>query len=427
MTIQMIFSSILFSIVYIFIIAERFNKTIIALLGATILIFSGILDEKQALSYIDFNTIGLLIGMMIIVIIIKHSGLFEYIAVTQAKRVKGNPIAIMIMLAIITAIGSAFLDNVTTIMLVVPVTLVILKILNLDPIPFIIIEILASNIGGTATLIGDPPNLMIGSANNIGFLDFIINLAPPAIIIFGLLMIFIKFKYSKHFDSSNERIQELYNINDKTLIKDKSLMIKGLSVLGIVIIGFFVHSTIHINSSTIAIAGASILLLITGRPVHDTLKEIEWETIFFFIGLFVMVGGLEQTGVIHALAEGLVDITNGNYILLVLGVLWVSAFASAFIDNIPFVATMIPLIKTIIETPGVSPMPLWWALALGACLGGNGTMVGASANVIAGGLLKSKGYSISFKRFFKTGFPIMIVSIVISSIYILIIYLLKTK
>lgn len=423
MTAQMIFSSILFIVVYIFIILERFNKTIVALLGATMLIFSGILNEKQALSYIDFNTIGLLIGMMIIVIVIKHSGLFEYIAVTQAKRTKGNPIAIMMILAVITAIGSAFLDNVTTIMLVVPVTLVILKVLALDPIPFIMLEILASNIGGTATLIGDPPNLMIGSANNIGFLDFIINLAPPILIIFALLLFIVKYKYKNSFKISDEKIDELFKINNKTLIKDKSLMIKGLAVLSLVIIGFFLQGITHINSSTIAIAGASILLLITEKPVHDTLKSVEWETIFFFIGLFVLVGGLEQTGVIHALAEELVQLTKGNYTLLVLGVLWISAFASAFIDNIPFVAAMIPLIKTITLASEINSMPLWWALALGACLGGNGTMVGASANVIASGLLASKGYTISFKKFFRVGFPVMLTSIVISTLYILLIYL----
>ena len=424
MTTQMIFSSIVFLVVYAFIILEKFNKTIVVLLGSTILIFGGILTDKQAISYIDFNTIGLLIGMMIIVIVIKHTGVFEYLAVTQAKRVKGNPLSIMIVLSVITAVGSAFLDNVTTIMLIVPVTLVILKILDINPIPFVMLEILSSNIGGTATSIGDPPNLMIGSANNIGFVDFIINLAPPVIIIFIALMLFAKSKYKNAFKISEEHLENLYKINDKKLIKDKKLMIEGLSVLVVVILGFFLHNVIHISSSVIAIAGASILLLISKKPVHEVLKEIEWETIFFFVGLFILVGGLEQTKVIHSLAENLLHLTNENHILMVLSILWISGIASAFIDNIPFTATMIPLIKTIGESSGIDLMPLWWALALGACLGGNGTMIGASANIIGGDLLKNKGYTISFRNFFKIGFPIMIFSLIISTIYISLRYLI---
>lgn len=424
MTTQMIFSSIVFLVVYAFIILEKFNKTIVVLLGSTILIFGGILTDEQAISYIDFNTIGLLIGMMIIVIVIKHTGVFEYLAVTQAKRVKGNPLSIMIVLSVITAVGSAFLDNVTTIMLIVPVTLVILKILDINPIPFVMLEILSSNIGGTATSIGDPPNLMIGSANNIGFVDFIINLAPPVIIIFIALMLFAKSKYKNAFKISEEHLENLYKINDKKLIKDKKLMIEGLSVLVVVILGFFLHNVIHISSSVIAIAGASILLLISKKPVHEVLKEIEWETIFFFVGLFILVGGLEQTKVIHSLAENLLHLTNENHILMVLSILWISGIASAFIDNIPFTATMIPLIKTIGESSGIDLMPLWWALALGACLGGNGTMIGASANIIGGDLLKNKGYTISFRNFFKIGFPIMIFSLIISTIYISLRYLI---
>lgn len=423
MDIQILFSVTLFVVIYTFIVLEKFNKTIITLLGASFLIVSGILDENEAISFIDFNTIGLLIGMMIIIIVIKHSGFFEYVAVTQAKRVKGNPLSIMILLTIITALGSAFLDNVTTILLIVPVTLLILKKLNINPIPFVILEILSSNIGGTATLIGDPPNLMIGSANNIGFLEFIINLSPPIIIIMGFLIFFIKFKYKSAFSISEEHLDKLYQINSESLIKDKSLMIRGLFILSLVIIGFFFHNIININSSTIAILGGSLLLLIARIPVHEVLKEIEWETIFFFIGLFVLVGGLEKTGVISALAMSLLDVTQGNYIFMVLGILWISAIASAFVDNIPFVATMIPLIKTIEQTSSFDIMPLWWALALGACLGGNGSIIGASANVIATGILDTKGYKISFNKFFAMGFPIMIFSIIISTIYLLLFYL----
>lgn len=423
MTAYAIFSSVLFVIVYIFIIIERFNKTIVALLGAGILILSGVLNESLAVSYIDFNTIGLLIGMMIIVAVIKRSGLFEYIAVSEAKRAKGNPLSIMVILSVITAVGSAFLDNVTTIMLIVPVTLVILNTLDIDPIPFVIVEILASNIGGTATLIGDPPNLMIGSANNIGFLDFLINLGPIVLVILALLVFFIKKYYKGKFIVLDQKIQELYNIDSKSLIKDKNLAIKGVTVLFFIIIAFFFHDLININSSTIAILGASVLLMICDEPVNKILKEVEWETIFFFVGLFILVGGLKQTGIIHSLAQCLIDISGGNYIILVLGILWISAIASAFIDNIPFVATMIPLIQTI-GSNNIEIMPLWWALALGACLGGNGTLIGASANVIASGILSSSGHPITFKRYLKVGFPIMIISVIIATIYITIMYLL---
>lgn len=415
---QMIFSIILFIIIYSLIIWERFNNTIAALLGAAILIISGIMGESEAISYVDFSTLGLLIGMMIIVIVLKHSGLFEYIAITEAKRVNGNPISIMIALTLITAVASALLDNVTTIMLIVPVTLVIFDILKINPIPLVIFEILASNIGGTATLIGDPPNLMIGSANNIGFTEFLFNLGPLVAVIMVLLILYIKHKYKNQFTVTEEQIVELNKIDTNTLIKDKGLMIKGIIVLSVVIIFFFLYSLTGISSSTIAMLGASFLLLISKLPVNKILEEIEWETIFFFIGLFILVGGLEKTGVIDSLAQGIIGITDGNYILLILGILWISALASAFINNIPFVATMIPLIQTIGNSTDVNIMPLWWALAIGACLGGNGTLVGASANVIASGLLKSNGYNLKFKSYFKLGFPIMIISIIISSIYI---------
>lgn len=413
---------VIFILTYTAIISEKINRTVVALLGAVLMIVFQVIPQKTAFGVIDFNTIGLLIGMMIIVIILKKTGIFQYIAIRTAKASKGDPWKIFLLFAIITAVASAFLDNVTTILLIAPVTLVITDTLKLNPFPFLFAEIFSANIGGTATLIGDPPNIMIGGATGLGFMDFITNLAPAVILVFIVTMFLMRFMFRKSFIVSEENKKKVLMFNEHKTIQDKNLLIKCLFVLGITILGFIFHQGIHLESATVALFGAVFLMLISKADPDEVLLEIEWSTVFFFIGLFILVGALEEVGVIRVLAEKLIGLTKGNMLVTSMLILWMSAIASAFVDNIPFVATMIPLINNMQAISGVDVTPLWWALALGACLGGNGTIVGASANVIAAGMLEKRGRKIGFVEYMKLAFPLMLASIVISAIYIIIFY-----
>lgn len=382
-----------------------------------------LITQEKAFLKIDFNTIGLLIGMMIIVNITKRTGVFEYIAIKAAKFSKGNPIKILILFSVITSVLSGVLDNVTTVLLIVPVTLVITKTLEIDPIPFLMCEIFASNIGGTATLIGDPPNLMIGSAAGLSFLDFVKNLAPVIVIILLVTLLGIKQLYKNSMKTSEEDKEKIMALDESKAIRDMSLMKKCLTVLFLTLIGFLTHSYLGFESATIAIAGSAILLAISKVEPDEILQETEWGTIFFFIGLFIMTGVLEDVGIMEVLAQKTLSLTKGNLVMTGIFVLWISAIASAFIDNIPFVATMIPLIKAMGTMGGMDIVPLWWALSLGACLGGNGTMIGASANLVVIGIAEKSGYKISFKDYFKLGFPVMLVSIIICTAYLLMFFL----
>ena len=411
-----------FVVTYILIMSEKVNRTAVAMVGAFLMIVLNIEHQEQALKYIDFNTIGLLIGMMIIVNIMKKSGIFQYVAIKAAKFAKGDPWKIILYFCVITAISSAFLDNVTTVLLIVPVTLVITDTLNLNPIPFLVPEILIANIGGTATLIGDPPNIMIGSATGLGFVDFIVALGPVVVVIFIITMITFKFGYRIHYRASEENKRKVTKMDEKRAIKDPILMKKSVVVLAFTILGFVLHQKLGYESATIALFFVFLLLLISQVDVEDIFIEIEWATIFFFISLFMLVGALEEVGVMTFLASKLLEVTQGNMVMTMLVILWVSAIASSVLDNIPFVATMIPLIKNYGQMSGLDVTPLWWALALGACLGGNGTLIGASANVIVSGLLAKHGQKLSFGYYLKIGFPLMIVSIVISTVYLLIFF-----
>ena len=411
-----------FVVTYILIMSEKVNRTAVAMVGAFLMIVLNIEHQEQALKYIDFNTIGLLIGMMIIVNIMKRSGIFQYVAIKAAKFAKGDPWKIILYFCVITAISSAFLDNVTTVLLIVPVTLVITDTLNLNPIPFLVPEILIANIGGTATLIGDPPNIMIGSATGLGFVDFIVALGPVVVVIFIITMITFKFGYRIHYRASEENKRKVTKMDEKRAIKDPILMKKSVVVLAFTILGFVLHQKLGYESATIALFAGAVLLLISQVDVEDIFIEIEWATIFFFISLFMLVGALEEVGVMTFLASKLLEVTQGNMVMTMLVILWVSAIASSVLDNIPFVATMIPLIKNYGQMSGLDVTPLWWALALGACLGGNGTLIGASANVIVSGLLAKHGQKLSFGYYLKIGFPLMIVSIVISTVYLLIFF-----
>jgi len=420
----------LFALTYIAIITERLNRSIIALLGATLMILSGVITQQAALrDGVDFNTLGLLTGMMVIVAITRKCGVFQYVAVWSAKKVKAEPWGIMLMLSLVTAVFSAFLDNVTTVLLIAPVTLLITEELKVDPYPFLFAEIFASNIGGTATLIGDPPNIMIGSATGLSFNAFIIHLAPVALVILAVTLVPFYLLWGRKLSATPEARARVMQFNEREAISDPRLLKQSLVVITLVIIGFVMAHSLHLEPATIAMGGAALLLLLDNYPhksehqserVHKSFGEVEWITIFFFLGLFIVVYGIETAGVLKWLADKVVTLTGGNLSLTAQAILWVSAIASAIVDNIPFVATMIPLIESMAPVYGGTQQiePLWWSLALGACLGGNGSLIGASANLIVAGLAERAGYPIRFLKFLGLAFPLMLFSIAISSGYV---------
>lgn len=424
---QAIWAIGIFLLIYGLIISEKIHRTILAMLGAIVMIAMGIVDQETALHHIDFNTLGLLVGMMMIVGITAETGLFKYAAVKSAKLAKGKPRRILVAVFVVTAIASAVLDNVTTVLLMVPVTFSITRQLRIHPLPFLISQIIASNVGGTATLIGDPPNIMIGSAvKELTFMAFINNLTPVIIIIILAYIPLLLLMFGKQIKSTPELQQSIMDMDEKSMITDHKLLRKCVIVLGLTITGFFLHQSLHLESATVALAGAFLLLLLTGgeHMLEKAFHSVEWITIFFFIGLFVLVSGLVETGVIAELAAKAIELTGGDVLLSSMMILWVSAIASAFLDNIPFVATMIPLIQEMGNMGITNLEPLWWSLALGACLGGNGTLIGASANLIVAGLSGKEGYPITFMKYLKVGFPLMLLSIVISSVYLYVRYLM---
>ena len=414
---------LIFIITYIAIVSEKINRMVVAVFGAGLMILFQVLSQEEALAKIDFNTLGLLIGMMIIVNVLRQTGLFQYLAIKSAKLAKGDPTRIMIYFGILTAVASGLLDNVTTILLVVPVTLVISDTLKLKPIPFVIAEILASNIGGAATLIGDPPNIMIGGATGLSFVDFIVNLLPLMTVNFIVVMVILRLIFRKQLKVTEEDKQRILSFNEKKAITDHKLLIKSLIVLFATITGFVLSEIINVTSASIAIFGASVLLLISKIEPEEIMEKIEWTTIFFFGGLFILVGSLESIGVISMLAQEVLNITKGDITITTMIVLWMSTFLSSFLDNIPYVATMIPLVDTLSNGSVSAYEPVWWALSIGACLGGNGTIIGASANVVARGIIEKHGFKFSFLNFMKIAFPLMILTIIISSVYLLIFYL----
>ncbi len=423
-----VIAGIIFIFMYMVIVSEKIHRTVAAMLGAVSMVLLGILSQETALHHVDFNTLGLLVGMMVLVGVTSHTGLFDYVAIKAAKVAKAEPKRILIYLALITAVFSAFLDNVTTVLLMVPVTFSITQKLHLKVMPFLLTQIIASNIGGTATLIGDPPNIMIGSAvKELTFVAFIDNLAPIAILNLILVILIMEVIYKKGLHTTPELQAELMAMNEKKSLKDHNLLKKSLFVLTLVILGFFTHAITHIESSMIALAGGFLLLLLAGGSHHlveSSMKAVEWATIFFFIGLFIAVGGLIETGIIGSLAGKAVELTGGDVTATSLLVLWLSAIVSAVLDNIPFVATMIPLIQNM-GAMGIDNLePIWWSLALGACLGGNGTLVGASANLIVAGMAAERGVKVTFINYLKIGFPLMILTIITSTVYIYIRYLL---
>ena len=412
---------------YIFIATEKIPKVTIALLGAGLTIILGLVSQAKTIgdvlnptyfiNFIDFNVIFLLVSMMIIVNITTRSGVFSYIANELLKTTKGYPILILATLGVFTAVVSAFLDNVTTVILIMPITFAISKKLDIDPIPFLLTEVFASNIGGTATLIGDPPNIIIGSTAGFSFMDFVNNLTGViAIIMFAVIMgLAIVFRDKLHAD--DEKMQAIAEIDNSKTITDKNLMIRSLTVLALVIAGFVTHDMTHIETSVAAMLGASVLLLFE-KPT-DILKDVEWNTIFFFIGLFIIIGGVEASGGIRLMAEWIIKVTQGSQEAASMLILWGSGLISGVIDNIPYTATMSPMLVEIQKTMGAEyTTPLWWCLSLGACLGGNLTIIGAAANVIVSENAAKHGHPISFMRFMKYGVLVVAMSLLISSIYI---------
>ena len=427
-------SSTLFVATYALIVSEKFNRAIVAGLGASLMVTLGVLNQETAISGIDFNTLGLLAGMMVIVTITRGSGVFQYVAVWSAKKVNASPWGILLMLSLVTAVFSSLLDNVTTVLLIAPVTLLICHELKINPYPFLFAEIFASNIGGTATLIGDPPNIMIGSAVGLSFNDFVLNLAPVVPFILAVTLGIIYLIWGRSMVATADARARIMNFKEREAITDVRLLKQSMFVLTLVISGFVMAHPLRLEPATIAMFGAALLLLLSNlknnaeeqsEEVNKTFGKVEWITIFFFIGLFIAVKGIEEAGVLRILADLVINFTDGDLMVTALATLWVSAVASAIVDNIPFVATMIPVIKSMAPTFGGAEnlMPLWWSLALGACLGGNGSLVGASANLIVAGFAERAGHRIHFLPFMLLAFPMMMLSIVIASLYVYLRYL----
>ena len=418
---------VIFVVAYALIISEKVHRTIVGLFGAMLMILFGIIDQEVAVHHIDFNTLGLLMGMMIIVNITSETGLFNFLAIWAAQKVKAQPIALLVVLSTITMVCSALLDNVTTVLLTVPITFSITSQLKVDVMPYLISQILASNIGGTATLIGDPPNIMIGSAVGLDFMAFVENLTLISIIIFILVQFILIGLYHKGLHTQPELQDKIMRLPTGAQITDHALLRKCLAVIFLTITLFVLHGSLGLESATVALSGAGLLLLLTATrdegAIVKVLSKIEWPAIFFFGGLFILVGALVETGVIRMLAAEAIKATGGNVEATAILILWMSAFASAFIDNIPFVATLIPLIQDMGQM-GLSNLdPMWWSLALGACLGGNGTLIGASANVVVASMSAQRGRPISFLGFMKVAFPVMVFTIIVSNIYVYIRYL----
>jgi Na+/H+ antiporter NhaD/arsenite permease-like protein len=421
----------IFVVTYVAVIAERINRSIIALLGAGLMIVAGVLNQEEAVRGIDFNTIALLAGMMMLVSISRRCGMFEYLAIWAAKQGRAQPWAIMAMLSAVTAVVSAFLDNVTTVLLIAPVTLSVTRQLEIPAYPFLFAEIFASNIGGTATLIGDPPNIMIGSAADLSFNDFIIHLAPVVVIIMGVQLVMTHLIWGTKFRATPEARARVMELDERSMIVDPRLMRMSLVILGAVTTAFVLARPLHLEPGTIALLGASILMLCHNIEHHRemeqqtikvtaTFSEIDWITIFFFIGLFVIVHGVDVAGILDLAARHLLAVTREDPAATAGIILWGSAFISAIVDNIPFVAAMIPLIKEMTPHLGGAEhvLPLWWALSLGACLGGNGTLIGASANLAVAGIAERSGHRFSFLAFTKYGLGVMTVSVAVSHLYL---------
>jgi len=406
-----------FLITYAVIATEGLDRTVAALAGGVLMLLLGIVSQEEAFAAIDLDVILLLASMMVIAGVLRETGFFQWVAIRSVHLAGGDPVRLLVVLALVTAVLSAFLDNVTTVVLIAPVTLFIAATLGVSPLPFLISQILASNIGGAATLVGGPPNILIGSATGLDFVDFLINMAPVAIVILIVALFWLAWVFRPSVRSSVDVAEAVASLDAEQVITDPALLRRSLVVLGLTIVGFLLGGVIGIEPATIALAGATLLLLVARRDVHEALAEVEWPTIAFFVGLFIVVEGIVAVGIVQQIADLLLQVTGGDPTLTTIGLLWFSGFASAIIDNIPYTATMIPVVQDL-GNAGVPLEPLWWSLALGACLGGNATIVGASANVVASGMAGRAGHPISFRMFVRYGIPITVMSLAISSVYL---------
>jgi anion transporter len=411
---------------YVLIATERIHRVAAALWGAAAMVLLGVVDAESAFfspdTGIEWNVIFLLLGMMMIVSVLRRTGVFEYLAIWAAKRARGRPFAVMVMLVLITGVASALLDNVTTVLLVAPVTFLVCDRLNVPPIPYLIAEAMASNIGGTATLVGDPPNIIIAARSGLTFNDFLIHLAPVVVVLLVVFIGLCRVLFRSAFRYDPERAESVMSLDEKEAIEDPRLLVISLAVLALVLLAFVLHSVLHLDPSIVALLGAGALVAITRLEPKDYLSEVEWPTLVFFAGLFVMVGGLVKVGVVDDLGRALGDAVGDRYLLASSVVVWVSAGLSAVIDNIPYVATMAPIINDLASGAGQQGQALWWALALGADLGGNATAVGASANVVILGIAARNGHPISFWQFTKYGLVVAPITVAISWLYLVLRY-----
>ncbi len=413
----------IFVIAYVLIVTEKIDRMVAALLGGmAMIVFVVGYTQEEAFRGVDFNVIFLLAGMMIIAGVISETGLFQWLAVRAVQIGKGNPIRIMQILAIVTAVGSALLDNVTVVVLIAPVTLFVASSLGVSPLPFLIAEVIASNIGGASTLIGDPPNIIIGSAANIDFVTFMLNMGPIVVVLMVVYVLILPLLFRKQVPAT-EQTNSIENLDATGLITNPVLLRQSLIVLGLVLLGFMMHGTLHLDTATVALSGAALLLLWSRRDPHKALEDVEWGTLLFFVGLFIMVEGLVYVGAIDLAATWLLETTGGNLQITAMAILWISAIASGIIDNIPYTATMVPLIQNL-GAKGMDTWPLWWALAMGADFGGNATLVGASANVVVASFAARSGHHISFMKFLGYGVVVTFITLLFSTVYLWVRYLM---
>ena len=407
----------IFLIAYAFIASERLDRTLVALLAGLTLVAVGIIDQEEAFGAVDWNVIFLLAGMMVIAGALRQTGFFRWLGVRSVQLSRGHPLRLLVALSAVTALCSAFLDNVTTVVLLTPVIMSISRTVGISPTPYLIAMILASNIGGTATLIGDPPNILIGSAAGLGFMDFLTNLGPVIIVVFGAFLLMMVVFFRGRLEFPDERRGAALMAMHEAMITDRGLLLRTLVILAITIIGFLAHGILGVEVATVALLGATALLLISGIDVNEALRDVEWVTLFFFIGLFILVEAVVQTGIVSGIANAVVEATDGQPGPTAMAVLWFSAIASAIIDNIPYTATAIPVVEHLVES-GLPSEALWWSLALGACLGGNLTIVGASANVVVVNLADRGGHPIHFGQFIRYGAVVTLMSLAIASVYV---------
>ena len=412
----------IFVVAYALIAVEPFDRTLIALLAGLLVIVLGIVDQHEAFAAIDLNVIFLLAGMMIIAGALARTGFFDWLAVRSVRLSSGHPMRLLLILSIVTAVLSAFLDNVTTVVLMTPIILSVARRLGVSPVPYLVATVLASNIGGTATLIGDPPNILIGSAAGLDFADFVVNLAPVTMIVFAAYAVIMRVVFRGHLQVPAEQREAALEATEEATITDRPLLIRVLIVAGATLVAFLFHSALGLEAATVALLGATVIMLVGRLDPHDMLREVEWSTLLFFVGLFVLVEAIVRVGIVASVAQMLVDASGGDAALASIGLLWFSAVASAIVDNIPYTATAIPVVNQLIAS-GLPAEPLWWSLALGACLGGNLTIVGASANVVVANLATRAGYPIGFFQFLRYGAVVVLASLLISSVYVWLLYL----